>query len=83
MGYMFMMASAVVLVGMMSGCDSHAGTVTTGAGGAVISQSRNNDSVSNDHRAQSRAEVFKSFNGMTVMGEKMFMDPALSGSGLL
>lgn len=73
----------VLLLGMLGGYDAHAATAASPAGNSTVAQSNGNDSVSYEHRPQTRAEVFKTFKNMTEVGEKMFMDPALSGSGKL
>jgi cytochrome c peroxidase len=80
---LFFLACVVLMVVTLSGCDSPAATATPVAGGATKSPSENNNSVRNEYRAQSREEVFKTFKNMTVVGEKMFTDPSLSGSGKL
>ena len=73
----------VLFLGMFDGHEAHAAATTSPAGNGVVAQSKNNDSVSYEHRPQTRDEVFKTFKNMTEVGEKMFMDPALSGSGKL
>jgi cytochrome c peroxidase len=67
----------------LSGCDSDAATVRPSTEMTAKSSPENNGTVRNGHHAQSREEVFKTFKNMTVVGEKMFMDPSLSGSGKL
>ncbi|WP_375508042.1 cytochrome-c peroxidase [uncultured Caballeronia sp.] len=59
--------SAIVL----TGCDSHAASAAPQAGSYSASE------------AKSRAQVFAQVKLMTSVGEKMFMDPSLSGSGKL
>ncbi|OTP73158.1 cytochrome-c peroxidase [Caballeronia sordidicola] len=59
--------SAIVL----TGCDSHAASAAPQAGSYSASEGK------------SRAQVFAQVKLMTSMGEKMFMDPSLSGSGKL
>ena len=59
--------SAIVL----TGCDSHAASPAPQTGSYSASE------------AKSRAQVFAQVKLMTSVGEKMFMDPSLSGSGKL
>lgn len=56
---------------ILSGCDSHAASTAPQAGSYSASE------------AKSRAQVFAQVKLMTSVGEKMFMDPSLSGSGKL
>ena len=53
----------------LSGCDSHAVSANTSTNAAP--------------QAQSRAEVFAHVKLMSSLGEKLFFDPSLSGSGKL
>jgi cytochrome c peroxidase len=55
----------------LTGCDSHAASTTPPAGSYSASE------------AKTRAQVFAQVKQMTSVGEKMFMDPSLSGSGKL
>jgi cytochrome c peroxidase len=59
--------SAIVL----TGCDSHAASTAPQAGSY------------NAGEAKTRAQVFAQVKQMTSVGEKMFLDPSLSGSGKL
>jgi cytochrome c peroxidase len=59
--------SAVVL----TGCDSHAASPASQAGPYSAGE------------AKTRAQVFAQVKQMTSVGEKMFLDPSLSGSGKL
>ena len=59
--------SAVVL----TGCDSHAASTSSQAGSYSAGE------------AKTRAQVFAQVKQMTSVGEKMFLDPSLSGSGKL
>jgi len=59
--------SAVVL----TGCDSHASSTAPQAGPYSAGE------------AKTRAQVFAQIKQMTSVGEKMFLDPSLSGSGKL
>jgi cytochrome c peroxidase len=59
--------SAVVL----TGCDSHAASTAASPGSYGESE------------AKTRAQVFAQVKQMTSVGEKMFLDPSLSGSGKL
>jgi cytochrome c peroxidase len=59
--------SAIVL----TGCDSHAASTASQAGSY------------NAGEAKTRAQVFAQVKQMTSVGEKMFLDPSLSGSGKL
>jgi cytochrome c peroxidase len=59
--------SAVVL----TGCDSHAASTASQAGPYSAGE------------AKTRAQVFAQVKQMTSVGEKMFLDPSLSGSGKL
>ncbi|WP_250465230.1 cytochrome c peroxidase [Caballeronia sp. GAFFF2] len=55
----------------LSGCDSHAADLAKAPAQAAPS------------KGQSRAEVFAQVKAMQTVGEKLFMDPSLSGSGKL
>ncbi|MBC8638313.1 cytochrome-c peroxidase [Caballeronia sp. EK] len=69
----------VALSVAMSGCDSHA--ADQGASG----QKHASTSIAANPapHGQSRAEVFAHVKQMTSLGEKLFFDPSLSGSGKL
>ncbi|SAL00561.1 di-heme cytochrome c peroxidase [Caballeronia pedi] len=69
----FALTALIALSAAMSGCDSHAaGTnASTPAQAPAAPQ------------AQSRAAVFAHVKQMTSLGEKLFFDPSLSGSGKL
>ena len=60
----------------MSGCDSHAANVA-----ARTVNAANADNTA--PHGQSRAEVFAHVKQITSLGEKLFFDPSLSGSGKL
>ncbi len=63
---------------ILSGCDSHAADTTQAPApksAAQVAQAA--------PAGQSRAEVFAHMKQMNVLGEKLFMDPSLSGSGKL
>ncbi|VXC69388.1 Cytochrome C peroxidase [Burkholderia sp. 8Y] len=65
---------ALSVSAMLSGCDSHAAdahAATMQTAAAVPAQ------------GQSRAEVFAHVKNMQSVGEKLFLDPSLSGSGKL
>ncbi|MDR5779898.1 cytochrome c peroxidase [Caballeronia sp. LZ065] len=70
------------LTAALSGCDSHAADVNTGTNAAAASAGKN-AVVKVAAQPQSRAEVFAHVKQMTVLGEKLFFDPSLSGSGKL
>ena len=74
----FCSLALAALSAAMSGCDSHA--ADAGAGGQT--QAAASSAVAAPH-AQSRAEVFAHVKQMTALGEKLFFDPSLSGSGKL
>jgi len=61
----------------MSGCDSHAADAR-----ANVNVTRN-AATNAAPQAQSRAEVFAHVKLISSIGEKLFMDPSLSGSGKL
>jgi len=65
------LAALCVSAFVLTGCDSHAASPTPQAGSYSASE------------AKSRAQVFAQVKLMTSVGEKMFMDPSLSGSGKL
>ncbi|MFT4437294.1 cytochrome-c peroxidase [Caballeronia sp. 15715] len=56
---------------VLTGCDSHAASTAPQAGSY------------NAGEAKTRAQVFAQVKQMTSVGEKMFLDPSLSGSGKL
>jgi len=59
-----------VFAAALAGCDSHAATAATATAPSVP-------------QGQSRAQVFEAVRQMTSVGEKIFFDPTLSGSGKL
>ncbi|GJH22709.1 cytochrome-c peroxidase [Caballeronia novacaledonica] len=69
----------VALSVAMSGCDSHA--ADQGASGQT--QAATSIAANPAPHGQSRAEVFAHVKQMTSLGEKLFFDPSLSGSGKL
>lgn len=74
------------LTAALSGCDSHAADVNTGTNAAAASSGKDAQAgavVKVAAQPQSRAEVFAHVKQMTVLGEKLFFDPSLSGSGKL
>lgn len=65
------LAAFCVSVIVLTGCDSHAASTAPQAGSY------------NAGEAKTRAQVFAQVKQMTSVGEKMFLDPSLSGSGKL
>ena len=65
------LAALCVSTLVLTGCDSHAASTAPQAGSYSASE------------AKTRAQVFAQVKQMTSVGEKMFMDPSLSGSGKL
>jgi cytochrome c peroxidase len=79
--FVFCSLALAALASAMSGCDSHAADTKAGAGKAT--QAASNAVVEAAPHGQSRAEVFAHVKQITALGEKLFMDPSLSGSGKL
>jgi cytochrome c peroxidase len=73
--------AALSLSAGLSGCDSHAADAQTGA--KQTQQGATQAQVAQAGAGQSRAEVFAHVKQMQSVGEKLFMDPSLSGSGKL
>jgi cytochrome c peroxidase len=79
------LAGLAALSVTIRGCDTRAAGVNASAGrdapaaaGAAVEVAANAAP-----RAQSRADVFAHVKQVTVLGEKLFFDPSLSGSGRL
>ncbi|WP_416347812.1 cytochrome c peroxidase [Caballeronia mineralivorans] len=65
------LTAACVSAAVLTGCDSHAASTATPPGSYSAGE------------AKTRAQVFAQVKQMTSVGEKMFLDPSLSGSGKL
>ena len=65
------LAAVFVSAVVLTGCDSHAASTSSQAGSYSAGE------------AKTRAQVFEQVKQMTSVGEKMFLDPSLSGSGKL
>jgi cytochrome c peroxidase len=79
----FAFAALGVTIG---GCDSHAANQAATQAANPSSQAVNraaNPAPDVSPQAQSRAQVFAAVRQMTAVGEKLFSDPSLSGSGKL
>lgn len=68
---LLLLAALCVSSIVLTGCDSHAASTAPQAGSY------------NAGEAKTRAQVFAQVKQMTSVGEKMFLDPSLSGSGKL
>ncbi|CAN7681558.1 cytochrome-c peroxidase [Caballeronia sp. LjRoot29] len=68
-------ACAFMYIALLGGCDSHAETQKDAAEPTKV-----NTALAG---GQSRAQVFAAVKVMTSVGEKIFLDPSLSGSGSL
>jgi cytochrome c peroxidase len=69
--------AALSLSAALSGCDSHAADAQPATKQTAAASSPSQSG------GQSRAEVFAHVKSMQAVGQKMFMDPSLSGSGKL
>jgi cytochrome c peroxidase len=79
----FALALALVAV---TGCDSHAGDAAGSAAApnaAQAGQGASHAAVVAPAQGQTRAQVFAQVKLMSGLGEKLFFDPSLSGSGKL
>lgn len=79
--FVFCSLALAALSAAMSGCDSHAANAD--AGGQTQAASGAAVKAGAAPHAQSRADVFAHVKQMTALGEKLFFDPSLSGSGKL
>lgn len=70
LSYIAFSLACSVFAAALAGCDSHAATAATATAPSVP-------------QGQSRAQVFEAVRQMTSVGEKIFFDPTLSGSGKL
>jgi cytochrome c peroxidase len=66
-------AAVCIMTLTLAGCDSH----------AALADTRTTLSVPDAARPMTRAQVFAQVRQMTSVGEKLFNDPSLSGSGKL
>src|SRR5258708_27988779 len=65
------LTAACVSAAVLTGCDSHAASTATPPGSYSAGE------------AKTRAQVFAQVKQMTSVGEKVFLDPSLSGAGKL
>lgn len=79
--FVFCSLALAALSAAMSGCDSYAANAD--AGGQTQAASGAAVKAGAAPHAQSRADVFAHVKQMTALGEKLFSDPSLSGSGKL